>query len=92
MKIQPNRILTTIAALIAKKKKILRHWYQVDEVKILQPVGALAIGQVGVEPPEELPQVGAVVFRGGRREVEEGLLQSKLQNFFLLNFNDDESK
>ncbi len=80
MKIQPNRIFTTIAALIAKK--ILWHWYQVDEVEVLQPVGTLAVGQVGVEPPEELPQVGAVVFRGGRREVEEGLLQSKLQKLF----------
>ena len=49
---------------------------QVDEVEVLEPVGPLAVGQVRVEPAEELVQVGAVVLVGGRGVVVEGLLES----------------
>ncbi len=49
---------------------------QVDKVKIFQPVGALAVGQFGVEPSEELVEVGAVAFGGGLCEAVEGFVKA----------------
>lgn len=49
---------------------------QVDEVKVFQPVGALAVGQFGVESTEELVEVGAVAFGGGLCEAVEGFVKA----------------
>lgn len=45
------------------------HLQQVDEVEVLQPVGALAAGLGRVEPALELLQVGAPLTHGGGWEI-----------------------
>ena len=49
---------------------------EVDEVKVLQPVRALAVGQLRIESSEEFVEVWAEAFGGGLCEAVEGLVKA----------------